>query len=420
MPITMATEVKLFNRWSFEDVEVKDIALIDYIAVKQKYAVFLPHTAGRYNAKRFRKSQCPIVERLVCSLMMKGRNNGKKLMATRIVKHTFEIIHLLNGENPVQVRGGVPSGWEGGAPRVGDLARAREHRAAAAARACAHHPCGRVRRAGAAAASRTVGAARVCTLRAAALGGPCGWAPPAWIAACPAVGQGAAALGVPPRLSRLVWRVRAVMAALSAVLVGAVAASRAPCPVGSVDGRPLPGCAAGCGRRTRLGLLAVCGEVVVDLETWSSCGRCVGSYGRAAHAMRPVSHRALFFWLPLPCFAICVLAWCVPDVTCLLFLTFLVIQVLVDAVVNAGPREDSTRIGSAGTVRRQAVDVSPMRRVNMALCLLTTGARESAFRSIKTIAECLADELINASKGSSNSYAIKKKDEVERVAKANR
>lgn len=104
----------------------------------------------------------------------------------------------------------------------------------------------------------------------------------------------------------------------------------------------------------------------------------------------------------------------------LLHFSFTVIQVLVDAVVNAGPREDSTRIGSAGTVRRQAVDVSPMRRVNMALCLLTTGARESAFRSIKTIAECLADELINASKGSSNSYAIKKKDEVERVAKANR
>jgi len=102
----MATQtVALFNRWDFENVDVKDIALIDYIAVKQKYAVFLPHTAGRYNAKRFRKSQCPIVERLVCSLMMKGRNNGKKLMATRIVKHTFEIIHLLTDENPVQVCG---------------------------------------------------------------------------------------------------------------------------------------------------------------------------------------------------------------------------------------------------------------------------------------------------------------------------
>src|ERR1700761_1355515 len=83
------------------------------------------------------------------------------------------------------------------------------------------------------------------------------------------------------------------------------------------------------------------------------------------------------------------------------------IQVLVDAVVNTGPREDSTRIGSAGTVRRQAVDVSPLRRVNQSISLLTTGARESAFRNVKSISECLADELINAAKGSSNSYAIK-------------
>ena len=72
--------------------------------------------------------------------------------------------------------------------------------------------------------------------------------------------------------------------------------------------------------------------------------------------------------------------------------------------------------------------------------LYCTGAREAAFRNIKTIAECLADELMNAAKvylvewliedddspflfvvkGSSNSYAIKKKDELERVAKSNR
>ena len=99
-------------------------------------------------------------------------------------------------------------------------------------------------------------------------------------------------------------------------------------------------------------------------------------------------------------------------------------QVLVDAIVNTGPREDSTRIGSQGTVRRQAVDVSPLRRVNQAIALLTIGVssldsnglcvlifamqtRESAFRNVKSIAECLADELINAAKGSSNSYAIK-------------
>jgi small subunit ribosomal protein S5e len=36
--------------------------------------------------------------------MMKGRNNGKKLMAVRIVAHAFEIIHLLSDQNPVQVR----------------------------------------------------------------------------------------------------------------------------------------------------------------------------------------------------------------------------------------------------------------------------------------------------------------------------
>lgn len=74
------------------------------------------------------------------------------------------------------------------------------------------------------------------------------------------------------------------------------------------------------------------------------------------------------------------------------------VQVLVDAIINSGPREDSTRIGRAGTVRRQAVDVAPLRRVNQAIWLLCTGAREAAFRNIKTIAECLADELINASK----------------------
>lgn len=49
------------------------------------------------------------------------------------------------------------------------------------------------------------------------------------------------------------------------------------------------------------------------------------------------------------------------------------IQVLSDAVANSGPREDSTRIGTSGVVRRQAVDVSPFRRVSFALSLLTTG-----------------------------------------------
>lgn len=81
----------------------------DYIAVKEKYAKYLPHSAGRYAAKRFRKAQCPIVERLTNSMMMHGRNNGKKLMTVRIVKHAFEIIHLLTGEvGPRARRGEYP------------------------------------------------------------------------------------------------------------------------------------------------------------------------------------------------------------------------------------------------------------------------------------------------------------------------
>merc|ERR1719252_272515 len=97
-----AADTRLFGKWSYDDLEVKDISLEDYVAVKSKYAVFVPHTAGRYQAKRYRKAQCPIVERLTCSLMMHGRNNGKKLMAVRIVKHAMEIIHLLTDQNPIQ------------------------------------------------------------------------------------------------------------------------------------------------------------------------------------------------------------------------------------------------------------------------------------------------------------------------------
>ena len=70
---------------------------------KAKYHQYIPHSAGRYNIKRFRKAQCPIVERLTNSLMMHGRNNGKKLLAVRIVKHTFEIIYLMTDKNPIQV-----------------------------------------------------------------------------------------------------------------------------------------------------------------------------------------------------------------------------------------------------------------------------------------------------------------------------
>jgi small subunit ribosomal protein S5e len=187
----------LFGKWSYKGIECEDISLESYANVKQtKAKVLYPHTAGKYQTKQFDKVKCPIVERLINSLMMKGRNNGKKQMAIRIVKQSFEIIHLLTGENPIKV--------------------------------------------------------------------------------------------------------------------------------------------------------------------------------------------------------------------------------LVDAIGNCGSREDSTRIGSGGNVKRQAVDVSPLRRVNQAFYLMCLGARNSSFRNIRSIAENLADEIINASKNNGNSFAVKKKEETERTAKGNR
>ena len=41
--MTEATEIKLFGDWTLEDVEINDISLVDYLAVKGKEAVFLQY-----------------------------------------------------------------------------------------------------------------------------------------------------------------------------------------------------------------------------------------------------------------------------------------------------------------------------------------------------------------------------------------
>ena len=72
---------------------------MDYIACKSSRSqVYVPHTAGRYQVKKFRKALCPIVERLVGSMQFAGRNTGKKVKAIRIVRHAFEIVHLFMHE----------------------------------------------------------------------------------------------------------------------------------------------------------------------------------------------------------------------------------------------------------------------------------------------------------------------------------
>lgn len=96
------------------------------------------------------------------------------------------------------------------------------------------------------------------------------------------------------------------------------------------------------------------------------------------------------------------------------------IQVLVKAVENSAPCEDTTRISYGGIVYHHAVDISPTRRVDLAMRFIAEGTRKAAIGGRKTIDECLADELILASERDSKSYAVQKRDEMERVALSSR
>ena len=96
------------------------------------------------------------------------------------------------------------------------------------------------------------------------------------------------------------------------------------------------------------------------------------------------------------------------------------IQVLVDALINAGPREETTRLKYGGIAYHQSVDVAPQRRLDLALRFIAIGAARQAFKSKKSVAEALADEIIAAANYDLKCYSISKKEEIERIAKAAR
>ena len=91
---------------------------------------------------------------------------------------------------------------------------------------------------------------------------------------------------------------------------------------------------------------------------------------------------------------------------------------MVTAVENTAPREETTRIKYGGIGYQVAVDISPQRRVDLSLGFLTRGTLQSSFKNKRSVAECLADELILASEEDSRSFALQKAEEKERVAKA--
>jgi small subunit ribosomal protein S7 len=92
------------------------------------------------------------------------------------------------------------------------------------------------------------------------------------------------------------------------------------------------------------------------------------------------------------------------------------VQVLVDAIEKAAPREEITRLRFGGISVPRAVDVAPSRRLDLALRAICTGAVSATFKNRKPVEECLADEILMAAKGDMQSSAIAKKEELERIA----
>ncbi len=93
-------KIKLFNKWSYDGIDVQDVGLKQYISLSP---VFLPHTGGRHEHQRFEKSKVNIVERLTNNMMRHGLCGGKKTKALHIVKTAFELVYLRTGRNPVEV-----------------------------------------------------------------------------------------------------------------------------------------------------------------------------------------------------------------------------------------------------------------------------------------------------------------------------
>jgi len=96
------------------------------------------------------------------------------------------------------------------------------------------------------------------------------------------------------------------------------------------------------------------------------------------------------------------------------------IQVLIDALQNAAPKEEITRLHFGGISVPKAVDISPQRRLDIALRNICLGAVSKGRVERGEMDKRLADEIIKAAKNDASSFAVSQKEEIERVAKSAR
>lgn len=92
------------------------------------------------------------------------------------------------------------------------------------------------------------------------------------------------------------------------------------------------------------------------------------------------------------------------------------LQTFVDAICNAAPMEEITRIKFGAVSQPKAVDSSPSRRLDVALRNLAQGAQQGTHKSKKTLTNCIINELNKAAVGDVTSFAVSKKEELERIA----
>ncbi len=96
------------------------------------------------------------------------------------------------------------------------------------------------------------------------------------------------------------------------------------------------------------------------------------------------------------------------------------VEVLVKAVENSAPCEDTTRISYGGVVYHLSVDVAPQRRIDLAIRNITEGARAASKNNPLSIQEALANELVLAFNHDIKSAGVAKRNEIERVAQSSR
>jgi small subunit ribosomal protein S7 len=92
------------------------------------------------------------------------------------------------------------------------------------------------------------------------------------------------------------------------------------------------------------------------------------------------------------------------------------LQKFIDAIVEAAPCEETTRIKVGAVSQPKAVDSSPSRRLDIALRNISIGAAAATAKSRRTLTEGIVSELSKAAEGDVNSYSVGKREEIERIA----